>query len=128
MDIKIKCTDKRKAIEEDRNIQIIEMYLRAWNIQQAIADLMGIPRRTISDIINSGEKAHLSDFAKTFNPYICDIWNIAKQDAEKKYSSDSNDLGNSKDIIPRNIEKIAHRSQNSISYELRPMTCFHLNP
>ncbi len=59
-----------------------DMYLQAWNTQQAIADIMGEPRKTIADIINNGEKARSGDFAKTFEPIIYNIWNLHKAEKE----------------------------------------------
>lgn len=42
---------QREAIEEERNRQIVELYLHAENTQEKIAELMEMPRQTITDII-----------------------------------------------------------------------------
>ena len=38
---------QRKALEEERNRKIIELYLRAWNTQQSIADMFGLTQPAI---------------------------------------------------------------------------------
>jgi hypothetical protein len=69
---------KRQTLEEERNRRIIELYLRAFNTQQSIADIFGISVQTISNIIsNYGESAEIG---KDFKPPIYNIWNLQKQD------------------------------------------------
>jgi hypothetical protein len=60
--------------------------LRAWNTQQSIADVLGVPRQTIVDVIKNAEKRHLSNFGKDFKPFIYNIWNTPKQDNERKFN------------------------------------------
>jgi DNA modification methylase len=69
---------QRKELEEYRNRQILELYLRAWNTQEAIADMFGIDHKTVSNIL--GKFGHLSEITKDFNPPIYNIWNLQKQD------------------------------------------------
>ena len=38
--------------------------------QESIADSVGVPQRTVSDVIESSEKGHLSIFAKEFKPLL----------------------------------------------------------
>jgi hypothetical protein len=72
--------DKREALKEERNRMIVELYLRAWNTQQSITDVMGVPQKTISDIINNSENSKITEIAKAFTPPIYNIWNLKKQD------------------------------------------------
>lgn len=73
-------SSQREAIKEERNRQIVELYLRAWNTQQGIADSLGLKRENVSDIIERGKILHLQEFTKTFTPPIYNIWNLKKQD------------------------------------------------
>ena len=36
----------------------------------AVAEIVGVPRQTITDIINKAEKRQMSDFGKDFKPFI----------------------------------------------------------
>lgn len=46
--------------------QIVELYLRAWNTQEKIAEMFDIARTSVTQIINQVKKDHLGDFDKTF--------------------------------------------------------------
>ncbi len=46
-----------------------------FGTHQSIADILGVPKMTISDVISKYEKGHLSNFAKDFKPFIYNIWN-----------------------------------------------------
>ena len=74
-----------RAAKEERNRQIIELYLRAWNTQEDIAELLGMTRQAISIIVKSAKKGQVSNFCKTFTPLLYNIWNLAKQDNERRY-------------------------------------------
>lgn len=65
---------QRKALEEERNRKIVELYLRGWNTQDAIADMFGIDRSLVGKIANSVE------IPIDFKPPIYNIWNLQKQD------------------------------------------------
>jgi len=65
---------QRKALEEERNRKIIELYLRAWNTQEVIADIFGVTQKSISDIIS--KIANSVETSKDFNPPIYNIWNF----------------------------------------------------
>lgn len=74
-------TSQRKAIEEEQNRKVVELYLRAWNTQQAIADAFGFnSQSTVSRIVDNMQIVHLHDLHKDFKPPIYNIWNLAKQD------------------------------------------------
>jgi DNA modification methylase len=72
---------QRKALEEERNRKIVELYLRAWNTQESIADMFGISQPAVLNIIKSGQ---MSETYKEFNPPIYNIWKLSKQDNATK--------------------------------------------
>jgi len=74
-----------KAAKEERNRQIIELYLRAWNTQETIAGLLGMTQRAIGIIVENRKNGQVSDFSKTFKPILYNVWNLAKQDNERSY-------------------------------------------
>ena len=69
---------QRKALEEERNRKIIELYLRAWNTQQSIADMFGIDQATVARIVM--QIVQMDEMHKDFEPPIYNIWNLNKQD------------------------------------------------
>lgn len=68
---------QRKALDEERNRKIVELYLRSWNTQESIADLFGMTQPAIVNIIKNGQ---MSETYKDFKPPIYNIWNLQKQD------------------------------------------------
>jgi hypothetical protein len=74
-----------KAVKEDRDRRIVELYLKAWNTQQSIADIFGVYFTTVFKIIEDFKKRHLSDFKVNFQPILYSIWNLPKQDNERKH-------------------------------------------
>ena len=75
-------TTQRENAEAEQKRIAIELYLRAWNTQESIAEELGITQKTISNIlskISTDEK-----FTKDFEPYLYNIWNLQK--AEKDTS------------------------------------------
>ncbi len=69
---------QRKALDEERNRKILELYLRAWNTQQSIADMFGLTKQAVSEILS--KIGQLSEILQDFNPPIYNIWNLQKQD------------------------------------------------
>ncbi len=69
---------QRKALEEERNRKIIELYLRAWNTQESIADMFGITQQVVSNIITKNDQ--MVEICKDFEPPLYNIWNLKKQD------------------------------------------------
>ena len=59
-----------KAAKQERDRRIVDLYLKACNTQEGIADILGVPRQTITDVIGSAEKGHLSNFGKDFKPLL----------------------------------------------------------
>jgi len=74
-----------EALKAERDRKIIELYLKAWNTQESVAEVIGVGVSTINDIINKFEKRHLRESEKIFKPFIYNIWNTAKQDNERKH-------------------------------------------
>jgi hypothetical protein len=60
---------QRKALEEERNRKIIELYLRAWNTQDAIGDLLGITQDVVSRIVLT-QIDKFVEMRKDFSPPI----------------------------------------------------------
>ncbi len=69
---------QRKALDEERNRKIIELYLRAQYTQEIIADMFGVTKQTISDILS--KFGQMSETLQDFKPPIYNIWNLQKQD------------------------------------------------
>jgi DNA-binding XRE family transcriptional regulator len=74
-----------EAMKETRNRKICDLYLKAHNTQEQIANITGVPKQTINDIIEKSEKRICSEFGQTFTPLLYNIWNTPKQDNERKH-------------------------------------------
>ena len=74
-----------EAVKAERDRKIVDLYLKAWNTQESIADILGISKDTVSDIVNKSEKRQMSDFRQTFKPLLYNIWNLPKQDNDRKH-------------------------------------------
>ncbi len=57
--------------------RIVELYLRAWNTQQGIAEMFGIDRTVVTRVVQNGNSAETH---KDFTPPLYNIWNLKKQD------------------------------------------------
>ena len=84
-----KCRFRQRFRVKNRSVwqnsaEAIELYLKAENTQEKIAELLGIPRITILDKINGFKKnvenAKNGDFDKDtdFTPILYNIWNLQK--------------------------------------------------
>jgi CRISPR/Cas system CSM-associated protein Csm2 small subunit len=71
---------QRKAADEERKRRIVELYLRAWNTQETVADIVGVTQPTIANTTDSIRNGQVSAFYKTFTPLLYNIWNAPKQD------------------------------------------------
>jgi len=69
---------KREELDKERDRKIVELYLRAWNTQEKIAELLNIAQKTVSDVIS--KNGQMAESTKDFKPYIYNIWNLQKQD------------------------------------------------
>jgi hypothetical protein len=58
----------------------VELYLRAWNTQEAVAEAVDVTQPTVAGVVNSIKKDQLTDFYKSFEPLLYNIWNLPKQD------------------------------------------------
>ena len=71
-------TDDRKREKEERNQKIIDLYLKAENTQEHIAEVMNTPRQTITRIIDDAQKSTLGNMGKDFKPILYTVWNTPK--------------------------------------------------
>lgn len=69
---------QRKALEEDRNRKIVELYLRAQYTQEMIGEMFGITKQAVSDILS--KIAQMGEILQDFTPPLYNIWNLQKQD------------------------------------------------
>jgi len=69
---------QRKALEEERNRKIIDLYLRAWNTQQSIADMFGIDKATVNRVL---QNVQMHEMQQDFEPPLYNILNLSKQDS-----------------------------------------------
>jgi DNA modification methylase len=68
---------QREAMKEDRNRKIVELYLRAWNTQESIADILGVEQKTVSNILSKNDQ--MGEITKE-EIRLYNIWNTSKQD------------------------------------------------
>jgi len=73
-------TDDRKREKEERNQKIIDLYLKAENTQEHIAEVMNTPQQTIARIISDTQNSILGNMGKDFKPLVYSIWNTPKGD------------------------------------------------
>lgn len=74
---------QRKALEEERNRKILELYLRAQYTQDMIAEIFGITKQAVSAILSKNDQ--MGDILQDFNPPIYNIWNLKKQRRPSQY-------------------------------------------
>ena len=74
-------SNQRIPVKDISNIvsKIIELYLRAWNTQESIAEMFGVAQSTVVSIIKIGQMAEIG---KDFTPPIYNIWNLQKLNKE----------------------------------------------
>lgn len=78
--------NQAKAQKEEQNRMIVDLYLKAWNTQQSIADILGVDKKTVSNIINkSVENMTNVKNSTNFKPELYNIWKLDKQDNERKH-------------------------------------------
>lgn len=71
---------QRKALEEDRNRKIVELYLRAQYTQEMIGEMFGIAHNTVYTILDNFKNAQMGEIEANFTPPLYNIWNLQKQD------------------------------------------------
>jgi DNA modification methylase len=74
-----------ESAKEERDRKIVEFYLKAWNTQEAIAEIMNVGIATVNDVIKKFEKRQMSIFEETFKPLLYNVWKLQKQDNERKH-------------------------------------------
>ena len=68
--IKVWTETQAKAQKEDRDRHVVELYLKAWNTQESIADSVGVTQPTIINIINNIKKSKIAEIDKNFKPLL----------------------------------------------------------
>ena len=76
---------QREAAKNERDRKIVDMYLKAWNNQESIGEIMGVPQQTVADTIKNTENARIGVFGKTFTPNLYTTWSKLKQDNDRKH-------------------------------------------
>ena len=61
-------TNQRDAIKEQRDRKIVDLYLKSWNTQESIADIIGVAKQTISNIIDLSKNSVCGEFGQIFKP------------------------------------------------------------
>ena len=78
---------KRDTLKEERNRRIIEEYLRAFNTQENISNMLDIPQNSISDIldkiIENGKNSQIDNLNSSLLLY--NIWNTNKGDKTEHF-------------------------------------------
>jgi len=73
-------SSQRKAIEDETNRRIIDLYLQCYT-QEQIAEIVGVDRSAITrKIENFVQNGSFVEMHKTFQPLLYNIWNLQKQD------------------------------------------------
>ena len=67
-------SNKRKAMEEERNERIISLYLKCLT-QQQIADDVGVNIERVNTLIKNFEIGKIAEI-KNFTPFLYNVWNI----------------------------------------------------
>jgi DNA modification methylase len=75
-------TTQRENAQKELERKALEMYLRAWNTQESIAEELGVTQQTVSNILTKNSTD--VKISKDFKPYLYNIWNLHK--AEKDTS------------------------------------------
>lgn len=74
-----------QSAKEERDRKIIELYLKAENTLESVAEIISVPKMTVSDIVKKYEKDKVGDFVQNFTPLLYNIWNTPKQDNDRKH-------------------------------------------
>ena len=74
--------DKRDALKEQRDIDIVNMYLKAENTMESIAKEFNVTQPLIQNIIKNNKTVNNYNL---LNPLLYNIWNTPKQDNDRKH-------------------------------------------
>lgn len=83
--IKSWTSSQAEAAKEAQNRKIIDLYLKAENTTQIIGDIVGLTRQAVDVIVEKAKKDRIGDFCETFKPLLYNIWNLPKQDNDRKH-------------------------------------------
>ncbi len=89
-------SDDRKREKEERDQKIVDLYLKAENTQEAIAELMEITQPSVKSIVENIKNSTHGIFYKTFKPLLYNIWNTPKGD-------DNNHFGHFPAVFMENL-------------------------
>ena len=78
-------TNQREDIKEQRDRKIVDLYLKAWTTYKNIEDVLGIPQNTCKEIVKKAENSVCGIFGQKFKPLLYNIWNLPKQDNDRKH-------------------------------------------
>jgi len=76
---------QRENAKVELERKAIEMYLRAWNTQESIANELNVSRERVSDII--GKFSTDGKNTKEFKPFLYNIWNTPKGNETDHFGS-----------------------------------------
>lgn len=79
--------DRRKSILEQRNREMIEEYLRAWNTQDDVAKKFKVTQGYIPKIKNKIITKTRFGFSNNFIPFLYNSWNVKKGNKTKHFGS-----------------------------------------
>jgi predicted transcriptional regulator len=57
-----------EAAKDERDRKIVDLYLKAWNTQKSIADIIGVTQPTVDNICENIKNRQLSEFYNSFKP------------------------------------------------------------
>ena len=75
-----------EALKAERDRKIIELYLKAWNTQESVAEVIGVGVSTINDIINKFEKRHLRESENIGGLVLTFVKVLSYPEAHRKFS------------------------------------------
>lgn len=74
-----------EAAKDERDRKIVDLYLKAWNTLESIADILGITHPTVKNIRDNVKNSIIGKFYNSFKPLLYNIWNLPKQDNDRKH-------------------------------------------
>lgn len=75
--------NKRKELEEQRDQKILDLYLKAENTQEKVAESVEVSDHTVSDVLKKfRENNKFIEISETFEPYLYNIWSLHKKSEE----------------------------------------------
>lgn len=102
---------QRKVLKGERDRRIIEEYLRAWNTQEKVGELMELPQQTVADVIKHlTENSKITEIGKGFEPFIYTTWNV------KEAGKETTHFGHFPEVFMENL-LVRHTEPLDIVYD-----------